>query len=44
MLARLRDYTRPGFHPDDVDTSDLIDRWNRELFGPDGQLTDRLAD
>ncbi|MEV6276807.1 metal-dependent hydrolase [Nocardia sp. NPDC051832] len=38
-LAR---YLRPGFHPDDYDTSELLAEWQRELFGQDGQLVDHL--
>ncbi|MEV0246662.1 metal-dependent hydrolase [Nocardia sp. NPDC050712] len=38
-LAR---YLRPGFHPDDHDTTELLARWQRELFGDDGQLVDHL--
>ncbi|MFD7847910.1 metal-dependent hydrolase [Nocardia sp. NPDC059764] len=33
---------RPGFHPDDIDTSALLSRWQSELFGDDGQLVDHL--
>ncbi len=40
---QLRDYNRPDFHPDDRDTSELIERWRTELFGPDGTLNDKLA-
>lgn len=39
----LREYNRPGFHPDDRDASALVERWRGELFGPEGTLTDRLA-
>jgi predicted metal-dependent hydrolase len=35
---RLRAYNRPGFHPDDRDTTDLIRRWRGELFGDGGRL------
>jgi predicted metal-dependent hydrolase len=40
---RLRDYVRPGFHPDDHDTIELVERWRSELFGDDGSLNDKLA-
>ncbi|HEX5367078.1 MAG TPA: metal-dependent hydrolase [Acidimicrobiales bacterium] len=43
VWRRLRDYDRRGFHPDDRDTSALIERWREELFGPTGSLNDRLA-
>ena len=36
-------YDRPGFHPDDFDTEELVDRWQAELFGDDGRLTPLLA-
>lgn len=32
-IRRYRSYTRPGFHPDEWDASDVIARWNAELFG-----------
>lgn len=35
-------YLRPGFHPDDIDTRELLRRWQQELFGADGALVDRL--
>jgi uncharacterized protein len=40
---RLRAYNRPGFHPDDRDTTDLIRRWRGELFGDGGRLADLLV-
>ena len=40
---RLKDYERPGFHPDDWDTTHLVAMWREELFGPDGTLRDRLV-
>ncbi len=39
---QLRDYNRPGFHPDDRDTASLIDTWRTELFGDAGSLNDLL--
>ena len=41
-LRRVRDYNRTGFHPDDHDALELIERWRSELFGDDGSLTPRL--
>ncbi|MFX0576386.1 metal-dependent hydrolase [Nocardia nepalensis] len=35
-------YLRPGFHPDDIDTRELLQRWQKELFGADGVLVDHL--
>ncbi len=40
---QLREYDRPGFHPDDHDTTALIEHWRAELFGDQGVLKDRLA-
>ncbi len=40
VIAHLRAYTREGFHPDDVDSTELLDRWTEELFGPEGTLAD----
>ncbi len=36
-------YDRVGFHPDDVDTDELVARWRDELFGDGGRLTPMLA-
>ena len=40
---RIRDYNRPGFHPNDNDASELLERWQSALFGPEGSLTPGLA-
>ena len=42
VVRRIRDYNRVGFHPDDSDATELIDRWRAELFGTDGTLADHL--
>ncbi len=42
ILGELAQYMRPGFHPDDIDTSDLLSHWQDELFGADGALVDHL--
>ena len=39
----LRDYNRDGFHPNDHDTDALVEHWREELFGPNGSLTEYLA-
>jgi predicted metal-dependent hydrolase len=39
---RLKEFERPGFHPDDRDTSALLDQWRELLFGADGTLTSNL--
>lgn len=44
VWRRLRDYNRLGFHPDDHDTTELLEAWRERLFGADGSLVDRLLD
>lgn len=41
VIRHLRAYNKPGFHPDDIDNSALLERWRAELFGPQGTLTVR---
>ena len=43
LWVRLCDYDRPDFHPDDHDTTALVETWRERLFGADGSLNDRLA-
>jgi uncharacterized protein len=43
VWERLRDYNRPDFHPDDHDTTELVERWRAELFGAEGTLNDKLV-
>ncbi len=43
VWRRLREYNRPGFHPNDRDTEELVRRWREELFGTAGSLTDLLT-
>lgn len=38
-LRILAQYHRPGFHPNQRDTQQLIAQWRQALFGQDGQLT-----
>ncbi|UGT41386.1 metal-dependent hydrolase [Nocardia yamanashiensis] len=42
LMPELAKYLRPGFHPDDIDTSALLGHWQRELFGENGVLNDHL--
>jgi hypothetical protein len=35
-------YYRPGFHPSDIDTRALVERWRERLFGADGELREAL--
>ena len=42
VWAQLRDYNRPDFHPDDSDTTELVETWRDALFGEHGALNDKL--
>jgi len=42
MVRHLRAYSKPGFHPDDVDATALLEKWKAELFGAKGSLVDHL--
>ena len=42
IWAQLKDYNRPDFHPDDSDTTELVESWRAELFGAEGTLNDKL--
>jgi uncharacterized protein len=42
LLPDLANYLRPKFHPDDIDTAGLLQRWQQELFGSQGALVDHL--
>jgi predicted metal-dependent hydrolase len=39
----LAQYHRPGFHPNDRDTTQLIAEWREKLFGGNGELTELRA-
>ncbi len=43
LWDQLRDYNRRGFHPDDRDTTALVEQWREELFGEQGRLNDKLS-
>ncbi len=43
VRRQLRDYNRPDFHPDDIDATDVVDRWREELFGEQGSLNSLLV-
>jgi hypothetical protein len=43
MRARVRLYNKPGFHPDDLDATELVERWRVELFGTGGMLAHNLG-
>ncbi|SLC93280.1 metal-dependent hydrolase [Mycobacteroides abscessus subsp. massiliense] len=42
LMRDIAEYMRPGFHPDDIDTEELLHQWQGILFGADGELNDRL--
>ena len=35
---QLKEYERPGFHPNDRPTHDLIETWRERLFGESGEM------
>ena len=43
LWDQLKDYNRPDFHPDDRDTSALVEEWRTTLFGEEGTLNAKLA-
>jgi hypothetical protein len=42
-VRQLFQYHRRNFHPNDRDTTQMIDQWRADLFGADGRLTDVRA-
>lgn len=42
IIADLVQYTRRDFHPDDIDTTELLHQWRSQLFGDTGELTQYL--
>ena len=38
----MRPFKKRDFHPGQIDTTELVARWQRELFGTQGQLADHL--
>jgi uncharacterized protein len=40
VRRRIAAYNKVGFHPDDNDNTELLDRWRAELFGANGRLAD----
>jgi len=42
FYSDMRPFTKPDFHPDQVDTDALTTHWQRELFGADGELVGHL--
>ena len=42
LLDALREYDRPGFHPNDIDDTALVTEWRERLFGAEGELSEHL--
>lgn len=42
FYREMKPFKRRGFHPDDIDTSALLNEWQKQLFGPEGELVDHL--
>jgi predicted metal-dependent hydrolase len=42
VRQRIRDYNRRDFHPDDHDSSALLEEWRERLFGEQGTLAGRV--
>lgn len=42
VFRRLLSYSRKDFHPNEVDNTVLIAKWNAVLFGEQGQIADHL--
>jgi predicted metal-dependent hydrolase len=42
LMAEIRPYMRRGFHPDDIDTDAALELWQKQLFGSEGALLDRV--
>jgi predicted metal-dependent hydrolase len=43
LWDQLKDYDRKGFHPNDRDTTALVEEWREKLFGETGTLNDKLV-
>ena len=43
LWAQLKEYDRPGFHPDDRDTTALVSQWREQLFGTEGTMVGKLV-
>jgi predicted metal-dependent hydrolase len=42
MVQAIKDYNKPGFHPNDHDNTELLEFWTKELFGEHGKLVGNL--
>lgn len=43
VWSQLKEYDRRDFHPDDRDTTLLVEQWRDELFGSGGSMTPMLV-
>jgi hypothetical protein len=42
VRRRVRSYNKRGFHPDDIDATELLTEWRTKLFSDTGRLADRM--
>lgn len=42
VILELGEFLKPGWHPEDIDTEDLVQEWQLKLFGANGDLVDRV--
>ena len=42
MWEAIKDFERPGFHPDQRNTDAMLAEWSERLFGSEGELNDKL--
>lgn len=42
LLPQYLDFFRPGFHPSDHDTEQLLDEWRGKMLSPGGLLADQI--
>lgn len=43
VWRQLKEYDRRDFHPDDRDTSELVESWRERLFGESGSMSQKLV-
>ena len=43
LWRALKEYERKGFHPDDIDSSEVVRVWREQLFGEHGSLNELLV-
>lgn len=42
FYSAMKPFKNPGFHPDQIDNTELLETWRQELFGDQGQLAGHL--